>query len=264
MTHAMGFKWYNKYPLLIIMFLAAISTITLVIRTQVRPETNDAWGYADTIDVVPGVSVRIILLPIKDNQYIDKEDLLLKIESQPYLQYLAVAQARLNTLNQQIMLAQHTVSAQTYNAKSAYEIADRARVVAEQARGTRIRCLKRVLTLPMRWIRQDHQNRLHIAELNTSKLQTRPIGGVDAPVAYWAELEAQIALTKLGLEFTEIRAPFNGWVTSLKTTVGQFTSVLKPLLFILINTERWYVIANYRKTGLKHIREGDRSKLLIE
>ncbi|MRB55802.1 multidrug transporter subunit MdtN, partial [Bacillus thuringiensis] len=47
--------------------LAAIVALILVIwQLQTSPETNDAYVYTDTIDVVPEVSGRIVEMPIRD------------------------------------------------------------------------------------------------------------------------------------------------------------------------------------------------------
>ena len=66
---------------------------------------------------------------------------------------------------------------------------------------------------------------------------------------------ADIALMQFRLDMMTVRAPFDGRVVSLKTSVGQFASALKPV-FTLIDTEHWYVIANFRETELKNIRAG--------
>lgn len=81
------------------------------------------------------------------------------------------------------------------------------------------------------------------------------VSGVDALVAQRAEVEAQITIAELHLEFTEVRAPVDGRVASLRTTVGQFASALKPIL-TLIDTRHWYVVANFRETDLQDIRSG--------
>lgn len=73
---------------------------------------------------------------------------------------------------------------------------------------------------------------------------------MDALVAQRAAVEADIALTKLHLEMATVRAPFDGRVISLKTSVGQFASAMRPI-FTLIDTRHWYVIANFRETNLK-------------
>ncbi|MGF6744106.1 multidrug resistance efflux pump [Paraburkholderia atlantica] len=41
----------------------------------------------------------------------------------------------------------------------------------------------------------------------------------------------------------------------MKTSTGQFATALKPV-FTLIDTRRWYVVANFRETELKGIRKG--------
>ncbi len=45
-------------------------------------------------------------------------------------------------------------------------------------------------------------------------------------------------------------------VISLKTSVGQFASAMRPIFLPLIDTRHWYVIANFRETDLKNIRSG--------
>ena len=86
--------------------------------------------------------------------------------------------------------------------------------------------------------------------------------GVDAMVAQRAGVLAQIALAELHLEFTKVRAPFNGVVVALKTTVGQYASALKPV-FTLLDDDRWYVIANFRETDLNNVRPGVAARITV-
>ncbi|MFO5603460.1 HlyD family efflux transporter periplasmic adaptor subunit, partial [Klebsiella pneumoniae] len=51
-------------------------------------------------------------------------------------------------------------------------------------------------------------------------------------------------------------------VISLKTSVGQFASAMRPI-FTLIDTRHWYVIANFRETDLKDIRAGTPATLYL-
>jgi multidrug efflux system membrane fusion protein len=103
------------------------------------------------------------------------------------------------------------------------------------------------------------------AELDATLLQAKQasaaVTGVDAMVAQRAGILAQIALAELHLEFTEVRAPFNGVVVALKT-VGQYASALKPV-FTLMDDDRWYVIANFRETDLKNVRPGVAARVTI-
>ena len=71
------------------------------------------------------------------------------------------------------------------------------------------------------------------ADLNAVLLQAQSaassVSGVDALVAQRAAVEADIALTKLHLEMATVRAPFDGRVISLKTSVGRFASAMRPI-----------------------------------
>ena len=54
----------KKWPLLALVLAAILALILVIWQLQTSPETNDAYVYADTIDVVPEVSGRIVEMPI--------------------------------------------------------------------------------------------------------------------------------------------------------------------------------------------------------
>ncbi|EPQ4268259.1 biotin/lipoyl-binding protein [Klebsiella pneumoniae] len=88
----------KKWPLLALVLAAILALILVIWQLQTSPETNDAYVYADTIDVVPEVSGRIVEMPIRDNQRVKKGDLLFRIDPRPYQAMLDDAKARLTTL----------------------------------------------------------------------------------------------------------------------------------------------------------------------
>jgi len=253
----------------ILVGLAILFLLAAIWRMQTSPTTDNAYVYADTINVVPEVSGRIIALPVRDNQYVKKGDLLFQIDPRPYQQALAEARSRLDALNKQIMLTERTVNAQNYNAQSVQAAVERARAVANQSRETRLRVeplLQEGFASAEEVDRARTAERAAEADLQATLKQAQQaeaaISGVDALVAQRPGLEAQVAIAALHLEFTEVRAPFNGRVVSLKTTVGQYASPARPL-FTLIDAEHWYVVANFRETDLKHFGPGTRAELRI-
>lgn len=129
----------KKWPLLALVLAAILALILVIWQLQTSPETNDAYVYADTIDVVPEVSGRIVEMPIRDNQRVKKGDLLFRIDPRPYQAMLDDAKARLTTLDAQIMLTQRTIKAQEYNAQSVAAAVERARALVKQTTSTRIR-----------------------------------------------------------------------------------------------------------------------------
>lgn len=252
----------KKWPLLALVLAAIVALIVVIWQLQTSPETNDAYVYADTIDVVPEVSGRIVEMPIRDNQRVKKGDLLFRIDPRPYQAMLDDAKSRLAALDAQIMLTQRTIKAQQYNAQSVSAAVERAKALVKQTTSTRIRLEPLV---PQGFAAQEDLDQARTAEkaaraeLEATLLQAKQadaaVTGIDAMVAQRAGIVAQIALAELHLEFTEVRAPFNGVVIALKTTFGQYASALKPV-FTLLDNDHWYVIANFRETDLQNVRPG--------
>lgn len=120
-------KKYLVIALVAVTVLLLLFVIHLVDR---EPRTDDAYVYADTIDVVPEVSGRITELAVRDNQAVRQGDLLFQIDPRPYQDALVRAKASLAALDKQIALTQRTVDAQQYNAQSARAAVERARATA--------------------------------------------------------------------------------------------------------------------------------------
>lgn len=252
----------RKLPALVLVLLTLIVLIFVIWRIDSKPTTDDAYVSADTIDVVPEVSGRIVELAVTDNQQVKQGDLLFRIDPRPYEASLAKAEASLAALDKQIMLTQRSVDAQKFAAGSVEATVAKARAAAKQASDT----LKRTEPLLAQGFvsaedvdRARTAQRASEADLNAVLLQAQQaasaVSGVDALVAQRVAVEADIALTKLHLEMATVRAPFDGRVVSLKTSIGQFASAMKPI-FTLIDTRHWYVIANFRETDLKNIHTG--------
>ncbi|MRS15795.1 multidrug transporter subunit MdtN [Enterobacteriaceae bacterium RIT691] len=256
------FKNNPKSFLFLLGIITAVTLAVVIWRIDARPRTDDAYVYADTITVSPEVNGRIISQPVKDNQRVHKNDLLFRIDPRPYQAALAQAEAKLAGLNRQIELTQRSVNAQKFNAGSAKAALASARAEAKKSAATLHR-LEPLLSQGFASAEEIDQARTANASaesrLQSLLLQAKQaeaaVSGVDALVAERAEIAAQIAIARLNLEHTEVHAPFDGRIASLKTTVGEFVAAGKPV-FTLIDTTHWYVIANFRETELKAIKEG--------
>ena len=259
----------NKVPALFLVILALVVMVFVIWRLDSSPSTNDAYASADTIDVVPEVSGRIIELAVKDNQLVKQGDLLFRIDPRTYEANLAKAQATLHAFDEQIMLTQRSVDAQKLAANSVQAMVAKARAAEKQASST----LNRTAPLLSQGFvsaedvdRARTAQRASAADLNAALLQAQQaataVSGVDALVAQRVAVQADIALTQLHLEMATVRAPFDGRVVSLKTSIGQFASAMRPI-FTLIDTRHWYVIANFRETELKNIHAGSPTTLYL-
>ena len=252
----------RTWPAIVLVVATLLLVIFVIHRLDRTPRTDDAYVYADTIDVVPEVSGRIVDLPVHDNQAVKQGDLLFRIDPRPYQDALTRGNASLVALERQIELTQRTVNAQQYNAQSVRAAVERARAAASQAADTLHRMeplLSHGYVSAEDVERARTAQRATQAELSAAQLQAQQaaaaVSGVDALVAQRAVVMAEISIAELNLEYATVRAPFDGRIVSLTTSVGQFVTALKPV-FTLIDTRHWYVVANFRETELKGIRAG--------
>jgi multidrug efflux system membrane fusion protein len=252
----------RAWPAIVLVLVTLLALLFVIDQLDRAPRTDDAYVYADTIDVVPEVSGRIVELPVHDNQAVKQGELLLRIDPRPYQDALTRGNASLVALDRQIELTQRTVNAQQYNAQSVRAAVERARAAASQASDTLHRMeplLSHGYVSAEDVDRARTAQRATQAELSAAQLQAQQaaaaVSGVDALVAQRAVAMAEISIAELNLEYATVRAPFDGRIVSLKTSIGQFVTALKPV-FTLIDTRHWYVVANFRETELKGIRTG--------
>lgn len=98
-----------------IAIIVASGAVGLLIlwTTNVDPRTDDANVVANFIGIAPEVDGRIISLPIKDNQYVSKGDLLYEIDPQPYEYKLQQAISARDNLDEQIIDERRKIGSQT-------------------------------------------------------------------------------------------------------------------------------------------------------
>ena len=84
---------------------------------------------------------------------------------------------------------------------------------------------------------------VHTVEILDSLLAQRPAKA------------AKVSDAQLNLERCTVRAPFDGYVTNLNISEGEYAKPGVPI-FTLIDTRTWYVVSNYKESELKSIRQG--------
>ncbi len=73
---------------------------------------------------------------------------------------------------------------------------------------------------------------------------------------------AQVLKAQLDLERCQVVAPFDGYITNLTISEGEYAKPGIPI-FTVIDTRNWYVIASYRESDLRFIRPGHHVDLYL-
>jgi multidrug efflux system membrane fusion protein len=66
---------------------------------------------------------------------------------------------------------------------------------------------------------------------------------------------AAVKQAELDLSYCKVTAPFDGRVINLNISGGAYASIGVPV-FSLLDTTKWYVVANFREAELRHMAPG--------
>jgi multidrug resistance efflux pump len=237
------------------------------------PWTRDGTVRTYVVTMAPEIAGRIVKLPVVDNQFVHKGDLLLVIDPTDYkiavdLNEAAVRQAQANAQNidAQISVQQAQVSASQAQVEEA-----QAALTFAQQQAARYRDLaeKEVGTVQMEQqtastLRED-QAALRNAQA-TLALAERQIAALKAQLASAqasiTQATAQLNQARVNLERTQIRSPVNGWVTNLLAQVGDYASVGRNVISV-VNADSFWVDAYFEETQLASVHEGDPAKVKL-
>jgi membrane fusion protein, multidrug efflux system len=234
-----------------------------------HPRTDDAVARANVVGIAPRVRGQIIALHVVDNQAVKEGDPLFEIDPEDYELNLKRAQATLATLDRQIVVARSQDTQLHLQVGAAQAGVDRAKAELQQAGDTLDRMQP---LLPSGYARAEDVDRAATAKrVAASSVAAEEKRLSQAKVAT-SELETLIAqregavaaanLAALELSYCKVVAPFPGRVINLNISVGAFASAGIPV-FSLLDTRKWYVIANFREGELPHIEPGTHVELYL-
>ncbi len=97
---------------LIVIAGAVIASLLVVYDTDKEPRTDDASVRANFIAIAPEVGGRLIQLPVKDNAFVKKGDLLFEIDPRDYQYTLQQALSDQSNLEQRIIDTRRKIAAE--------------------------------------------------------------------------------------------------------------------------------------------------------
>jgi membrane fusion protein, multidrug efflux system len=102
----------GRWVLMGVVVAAAIVLLLVIYQTNYHPRTDDANVWANYIEVAPEVTGWLVQLPIKDNAFVKKGDLLFVIDPRPYEYALKQALSDQQALEEQIIDEGRRIAAQ--------------------------------------------------------------------------------------------------------------------------------------------------------
>ena len=268
-AHADGRKVAGKILSVIIVAFAVVLVLWVWGILEHHPRTDDAVARANVVEIVPRVRGQIVKLCVEDNQAVKEGDLLFEIDPDDYKLALQKANADLAALDEQIAVARSQDAELKFAVKAAEAEVEAGSAQLQQA-GDTLHRLEPLLPKGFATAEQVDQARTADAlavsglagdeqRLNQAKAA---LSALDTLTAQRPGAVAAVDLAKLDLSYCEVRSPFPGRVISLNISAGAYASAGIPV-FSLLDTQHWYVMANFREGELRHMPPGTNAEVYL-
>lgn len=214
--------------------------------SELYPSTENAYINANLISVSPKVNGYIQEIAVKDNQFVHKGDLLITIDPQDYNLQLTKSKQDFSLYQQQSGTAKAALDKAKSDYKFASDMATRYTKLYNEHAGS----LQDM---------QKYQNQADSAKQALSQA-----------TAQYSAAQTQIQLAQTGIQnaenntgYTQIRAPFDGYVSNMNLQVGELVSTGQKL-FGLVDDKNWWVDVNLKETQLKRIKIGQHADIKLD
>jgi len=232
---------------------------------RVTPFTSQARVNAVVVPIAPQVSGVITEVSVRNNQVVEDQQVLFRIDDRNYRLALQAAEAQYAGAQQAMAAARAAIDAAKAQVGSAEANLERSRKDAD-----RMRSIKK----------QDEgaisQRRLEMAEASLAAAE----GGLGVAQAnlqqaidnYGTEgernsriLQAQVGLdqAKYNLERTIVRAPGKGLVTGVRLDKGNYAAAGSPQM-TFVATDNYWIQADFTENNLGNIRKGMTAELVFD
>jgi multidrug resistance efflux pump len=284
-------KQLKKYLLTGSMVLIAVLLVLFKYGDYVaNPWTRDGQVRAQVVQITPRVSGPIVVLPILDNQRVKSGDLLFAIDPRTFKATLDQARAQLDetgdnvqVLEKQVEAAQAGVEvskaaikqAQVYIVQLAATIAKNKAEYERQKdllpkQATSQKALERAQANYEISVQEKigaeaalYQSRASLAESQAALAEARAnLGALGALNPQIRAALAAVEQAELNLEFTQVRAPVDGYVTNLNLRLGSQAVANQPAL-ALVDVNSYWIDGFFKENTIAGIRAGDRAVVTL-
>ncbi len=250
--------------------VAAILLVGAVIWTTDRhPRSDEGRVTANVVGIAPRVSGPILALPIEDNQQVEAGDILFEVDPEPFVIATAIAQANRDAVAGEVANARGAIEAQRLQVDAARAVLSQVETILAQAEETYQRLaplLEKRFATPEAVDTARRARDTAAAGVSVAKAEleaTRAlIHDVEPLLARQRALSGLVEAAELALKHTVVRAPFPARVAALTISEGAFARTGFDTI-TLIDTRRWWVVADFRESELRHIQVGDRVRVTL-
>ena len=273
-----------------VVLVAAFAVLLKYWGYVVNPWTRDGQVRAEIIQITPRVSGPIVELPIEDNQFVSKGDLLFQIDPRTFEASLAQARAQYDSARDNYVALDKQVEAATAQVEVSRAEVLQARSMIKET-DAEIEKNTAEYKRQQEMLSKDATSRKAVERSKANykvSLEKRQeaLAGLTQAQASLAQSEATLAKAKasrgaegdanavireaqaamqqaeLNLEFTRVTAPVDGYVTNLNLRIGTQSVANQPAL-ALVDVNSFWVHGFFQETALEDMRKGNRAIITL-
>lgn len=269
----------------LLIILGIVVTVMIVVAlawwlmTRNQETTDDAFTDGDAVTIAPKVAGYVTDLRVKDNQRVKKGDLLVVIDPRDAAAQrdrakaqLGLAEAQLHQAQAQLALSKVQYPAQRDEAR-AQVLKAQADLANAEAAYRRQRGVDPRATTQQNIDSANAQLRSAQAQMASAKAQLEVAEQVELQIRQQEtnvearerqvdQARAQLETAELNLSWTEVRAPFDGFVTKRNVQNGTLVQA-GTALFSLVSPDIW-IVANFKESQLERLRPGNKVSIKID
>ena len=264
-----SFRQRLRRPLMIaVPILIALAAGGFYLVSESYVVTDDAFVLATKASINARVSGQVVEIAVKDNQVVRKGQLLFRIDPQPYEIAVEQAEARVGSAHLQVEglkanYRQQLAELQSARDSAAFDAQEYDRKKALLASDVTSRSTYERAETDYKVARQHIASAQQQLSNTIAALNGDPAIAIDRHPAV-REAKAQLDKARLDLAYTRIVAPEDGVVARVDDLqLGDFVTGGAPI-FAMMSTRHIWVEANFRETGLTHLRPGQAATIDVD
>mgnify|MGYP000353424951 CR=1 FL=1 len=229
--------------------------------------TENAYVKADIARVSAEVTGRVAEVLVTDHQLVKKNDILVRLDADPYKIALAKADAEVDVTRHNV----RTMIAQWREAQS--ELKDAQGQVAyweaQLDRNKTLAARRIVSNTRLEEVENNHRrarDQVVLMQRKVARMLSQLGGTTETPVDDHPLVRQKIAArdeAALNLKRTVIRALVDGVAVNVKLQPGEYVEPEKPLFALVVSNRPW-VEANFKETELTHVRKGMTATVVLD
>ncbi|OED42704.1 hypothetical protein AB833_05620 [Chromatiales bacterium (ex Bugula neritina AB1)] len=229
--------------------------------------TENAYVKSHIIAISSDVDGRVVEVNVRDNQHVEANALLFRIDPEPYALRVAEAQAEIELARSEI----ESMRADYRESQDAIAVeAENVRFMTTQLK--RQQALQNTGVTSVETL-DEAQHKQRIAEQRVAVLQQRAkqvlanLGGNSSSAvtshASYVRAKSRLDQAAIDLANTSVYAPSGGIISNMHLQAGEYVKAGTPVFSLLENNRIW-VQANLKETQLTNLRAGQSAILQVD